>query len=647
MTKFAPLLIFLFITQLGISQHRPLFRIFEKDKTGYINSSGVTVIPPIYHNGFDFAEGLAAVRENGLYGFIDTNGKYSITPQYDYATYFVNGITLVYKQGRSFFIDKTGKVVLPDVYRSMKFIDNRKAVITTKAGRYGIIDVPTGQLLLDTLYGEISDFNKGVALITQYNTAKVPSSQGTTAVINAAGNFIVPFGKFIYIHDFHDGYANVSLDTNWTDGVIDVTGKLLKGAPRIDNKLPPYNKYFDVPVSTFYTRLASGNVYDGLININGDTILNDTNYRAIVSYSSGRIVTKDQHDNYCFLDKNCKLLEKKSFKYTAGFVKNYAIVETDKGMGIIDTNVRFVVKPVYNDIRFPDSTADYFFFAVPDRKENNSRKYGIANFKNEVIIQPILDEYVQEGFKNGLLYVNVNNLATYINKQGKIVWQEQPAKTREIKAMDIDFQTNSVYFTAPALDDPDYFNYGSSERLHTRFKKITAAEQFPQNEFIFKFDTTHTDTLGSYFANRLIVGNSTKDTIKLLSISGVTMQPEALDEDGNWKKIENFTWPTHTNGYSIVSLNPGAYLPFKIIRYAGNFKTKLRFKLWYEDKDGKVQTILSNTINTFLNKAQFWRDYSYPAGVYDPIDNNNRTVDMSTIKKDDYYKIFSDLPNHN
>lgn len=113
MPKLALLLPIMLIAQLATSQS--LFRIIEKGKTGYINSAGITVIPPIYHNAFDFAEGLAAVRENELYGFIDSSGKYVLPPQFDYATYFVNGITLVYKQRKPYFIDKTGKVILPDV----------------------------------------------------------------------------------------------------------------------------------------------------------------------------------------------------------------------------------------------------------------------------------------------------------------------------------------------------------------------------------------------------------------------------------------------------------------------------------------------------------------------------------------------------
>lgn len=97
---------FLFVIQLVTAQQQPLFRITQKGKIGYINSKGAMVIPPIYHNAFDFAEQLAAVRENGLYGFIDSSGKYVIAPQFDYATYFVNGITLVYKERESYFIAK-------------------------------------------------------------------------------------------------------------------------------------------------------------------------------------------------------------------------------------------------------------------------------------------------------------------------------------------------------------------------------------------------------------------------------------------------------------------------------------------------------------------------------------------------------------
>lgn len=605
MMKFASLLIFLFITQLAFSQHQPLFKIFEKGKIGYINSSGSTVIPPIYHDAFDFAEGLAAVRENELYGFIDSSGKYVLEPQFDYATRFVNGITLVYKQKQSYFIDKTGKAILPTVYRSMKFIDDHKAIITTRAEKTGIIDVRTGKLLLDTLYTEIKPFKHGLSVVLNYN----PKTENpwSKAIIDTACNFVVPFNK----------------------------PELLKG---IIDFMDNISNSFHEGLTRFTKRISDDKSYTGLINAKGDTIVNDTSYSAIWDYSCGRAIVVDHNDNRFVIDRNGKKVGNQSFEYIHEFVKNYAIIKTDSGYGIIDTNARIVIPSQYAQLAFTDTSAKYFYFALRDPKEKYSYTYtyGVANLNNQVIIPPTFHYQPSEGFINGLLSVNINGLQSYINEQGKIVWQESNDVRQSLRIMNIDHISYSLYQAVPPLGMPGTMHQGESEVLFTRYKKITAANYFPLNKFIFTFDTTRIDTFQhTYYANTLIVGNSTKNTIKLLDIAGLAMQLEALDEDGKWKKIERLQYPSHTNGYNIKKMAPGTYWAFKIPRYEGGFSTKLRAVLWYLDNNKKVQSIYSNTINTAINRTQFWREPSYQDGVYDSQGFPIREVDMSTIKKND------------
>src|SRR5690242_15370742 len=106
----ASILVF-FTTALLYSQSDNRFRIVENNKIGYINSIGEIVIKPIYANGGNFSDGVAAVRENGLYGFIDINGNYIIEPKYDYATQFNEGYALAYKKGEEQIINKKGESV--------------------------------------------------------------------------------------------------------------------------------------------------------------------------------------------------------------------------------------------------------------------------------------------------------------------------------------------------------------------------------------------------------------------------------------------------------------------------------------------------------------------------------------------------------
>ena len=49
------------------------------------------------------------------YGFINKKGKTVVKPVYDRVSKFCNGLAYVEKNGRAFYIDKTGKkaIVLP------------------------------------------------------------------------------------------------------------------------------------------------------------------------------------------------------------------------------------------------------------------------------------------------------------------------------------------------------------------------------------------------------------------------------------------------------------------------------------------------------------------------------------------------------
>ncbi len=83
----------------------------KKDKVGFINPSGYTVIPFKYHYGNKFSEGLAALaKEDQKFGYINKKGEVILPFKYESAEEFVNGFTMVKFDGFWHIIDRKGKV---------------------------------------------------------------------------------------------------------------------------------------------------------------------------------------------------------------------------------------------------------------------------------------------------------------------------------------------------------------------------------------------------------------------------------------------------------------------------------------------------------------------------------------------------------
>jgi hypothetical protein len=87
---------------------------FEDAKTGE------NVIPRRFDRVFDFSEGLAAVREKGLWGYIDGSGEMIIAPQFDLAGGFHNGSAQILVKDRIGLIDRTGRIIVDPQFSAVE-----------------------------------------------------------------------------------------------------------------------------------------------------------------------------------------------------------------------------------------------------------------------------------------------------------------------------------------------------------------------------------------------------------------------------------------------------------------------------------------------------------------------------------------------
>ncbi len=297
-----------------------LFEINVDDKTGFIDRTGVIVIPPqfmasgygthfseglapVYIKGqwcyinqkgsivtrtkFDrvgpFSEGLARVGsnthklENGIkYGYIDRSGKVVIEPQFDETYGFSEGLGRVVIDGKWGFIDTTGRMVIPPQFLGAYWFSEGLASVALDADIRVYID-HTSRVVSDPQY-EYTDawFSDGLA----------PAKKGSRwGFVTKDWKFAIEPQYEYVAQRFSDGLAAVRLDGKY--GFIDLAGKMVI-EPRYDGPL-----IFSEGLAAFRV----GGKY-GYINKKGETVIEPQFSRAEDFRSGLAAVTSDETVNY-------------------------------------------------------------------------------------------------------------------------------------------------------------------------------------------------------------------------------------------------------------------------------------------------------------------------------------------------------------
>ena len=161
------------------------------------------------------SEGLICASTKDKKGFIDRTGETVIPFQYDWANPFSEGLAAVsmnyQKENEKWgYINKTGQMVIPMEYDSaFDFADGLAEVGQKKAEgdcKFGCINAK-GEVVVPLEYDGIGDFYDGMARVTKKD-AKGNAEYG---FINTKGEEIVP-AHYCYVEDFCEGYAPVSED---------------------------------------------------------------------------------------------------------------------------------------------------------------------------------------------------------------------------------------------------------------------------------------------------------------------------------------------------------------------------------------------------------------------------------------------------
>ena len=144
------------------------------------------------------------------------------------------------------------------------------------------------------------------------------------------------------------------------------------------------------------------NIYEGFINLNGEIVINDTNYKSVKDFSENRAFIKDQDGNYKIIDTKGKIISKDTITRVVGngFKNGVAFIEKEGKFGLIDTNAIFLISPQFEEIDETGMISDYFFFSNwnEDNYDSYDILYGIAKKDGSIILQPAIQEFNNNGF---------------------------------------------------------------------------------------------------------------------------------------------------------------------------------------------------------------------------------------------------------
>ena len=179
---------------------------------GFIDQQGKWLVQPLYQKAGRFSEGLAFVEKDDLYGYVNMKGEEVIPCQFEDAGSFYNGYAAIKQGGWTGFIDRPGKVVIKPAYtvsvNHPRFI-NGIAPVFGSDEQTGFIDT-TGQWYVSAQFHSAGNFVDGLAW-AMWQQDDAAAEHGFTikgGYIDKEGVYVIP-PEYDFGWDFSEGYATV------------------------------------------------------------------------------------------------------------------------------------------------------------------------------------------------------------------------------------------------------------------------------------------------------------------------------------------------------------------------------------------------------------------------------------------------------
>jgi hypothetical protein len=279
-----------------------LYPVKKKDKWGFINRKGETILPLQWDDADDFFEGYArAGKRSGselAYGFIDRHGNWIVEPQYSRAGNFSDCYAMVCKDDQYGYINKEGKEVIPCQFGGAGPFHHGFAAIE-QGGWTGFIN-KTGSMVIKPAYTiSVSHprFNEGRAPVfgadEQTGFLDTTGQWAISAQFHSAGNFVNGLAWAMWKQD--DSSAPYGFTIK--GGYIDTEGVYVI-PPEYDFGWDFSEGYATVWVISEDRKSKIWKVIDD----KGNVILDNLPYRNVGSMGQGLIPIQDEEMKWGFMD---------------------------------------------------------------------------------------------------------------------------------------------------------------------------------------------------------------------------------------------------------------------------------------------------------------------------------------------------------
>ena len=396
-------------------------------------------------------EEIQAQSHDQLWGFIDPQGGEIIKNQYiDAHSFTSDGVALVNDQKlrRWKLINKANEEIklpyndfnwrpepVPIPWTVQKKIEYGVLQFIVKK-KFGVANIK-GQVIIEPIYNEMSDFVEGKAIAELDGKFYILSVDGSKSEVQGSPNFVnsvkegyAPFRNASKLFGFVNEKGEVVIQPKFKKvgyfcnglawartiegliGFIDTKGEWIVK--------PEYNAVTDFDSVDGIAKAKRGEEWV-FLKKSGETF-NVEGSIDMGEFSEGRAWVR-VGDKIGFIDTKGSWIVKPTYSKVKNFEDGYALVRSEDKWGIITKDGRSIVEPSYVNIK--GDLSDGF------RGVQVGEKWGFINEQGVLVIEP---QYLNiRAFKNGFAAVRIGDFWGLIDKTGKLVIEAKYHRLKDVE----------------------------------------------------------------------------------------------------------------------------------------------------------------------------------------------------------------------